>query len=309
MISQTKVESITGFHIEPTNLCTLKCPGCARTRFINQWSQHWKNFSLETDALLNFLDIDLANKQITLCGNYGDPIYHPDLIKIVSEFKIRGANIFLYTNGSYQKPEWWEKLCSLLNHSDKIVFSVDGAPDNFTQYRINADWGSIHTAMKIVARSKCNSTWKYIPFAFNQTDIERTQALSQEIGINEFIVDPSDRFDVWTDHLKPTDVNLLGKRYNNQVEWKQSNKSKVNPTCTNGYEHYISAAGFYSPCCFAADHRFYYKNIFGKNKEHYNINDTTLTKILTSSQVIEFYKTLEDKSVCQFNCPNTTHNE
>lgn len=307
MVSQTKVESITGFHIEPTNLCTLKCPGCARTRFINQWGKHWKNHSLDIDAILNFLDVDLANKQITLCGNYGDPIYHPDLIKMVSEFKTRGSNILIHTNGSYQKSEWWENLCDLLDHHDKIVFSVDGAPDNFTQYRINADWESIHVAMQVVAKSKCNSTWKYIPFVFNQSDIERTRELSQEIGIDDFVVRPSDRFDEQTEYLKPIDIGLLGPRYNQQTTWKQNNKLSVDPLCNNGSEYFISADGFYSPCCYSADHRFYYKNIFGKNKERYDIRNTTLTKILSSDQVIEFYKTLQEKPVCQFNCPNTTH--
>lgn len=307
MALQTKVESIKGFHIEPTNLCTLKCPGCARTRFINQWGKHWKNHSLDTDALLNFLDVDLANKQITLCGNYGDPIYHPDLIKLVSEFKTRNSKILIHTNGSYQKTEWWEQLCDLLDHNDTIVFSVDGTPDNFTQYRINADWKSIHAAMQVVAKSKCISTWKYIPFAFNQSDIEHTRALSQEIGIDDFVVEPSDRFDEQTEYLKPTNVDLLGSRYTNQNSWKQNNKLLVNPSCANKREHFISADGFYSPCCFSADHRFYYKNIFGKNKDQYNIRNTTLTKILSSDQVVEFYKTLEEKSVCQFNCPNTTH--
>ncbi len=76
---------ISGLHIEPTNICTLKCPGCARTRFLDQWPQHWKNHSLDVDQLLKFLDIDLSNLDIVLCGNYGDPIYHPDLIDFVTK--------------------------------------------------------------------------------------------------------------------------------------------------------------------------------------------------------------------------------
>lgn len=307
MLSQTKIESIKGFHIEPTNLCTLKCPGCARTRFINQWGKNWKNHSLDVDTLLNFLDIDLTGKKIKLCGTYGDPIYHPDLISMVVAFKQRGANVSIYTNGSYQKEEWWRLLCSSLDQNDKVVFSVDGAPDNFTKYRINADWESIHSAMKIVAKAQCKTTWKYIPFAFNQDDIERTRVLSQDIGIDNFFVELSDRFDDTTEHLKPTRLDLLGSKYNDQIAWKQGNVSVVNAACGNGKEHYISADGFYSPCCYSADHRFYYKNIFGKNKENYNVNTTTLTKILAASQVVEFYKTLEENPVCQFSCPNTTH--
>ena len=88
---------ITGFHIEPTNICTLKCEGCARTRFIDQWPQHWHNHSLDIDQLLNFLDVDLSTKTIKLCGNYGDPIYHPDFINFVKKNQRNWSNV-VYCN-------------------------------------------------------------------------------------------------------------------------------------------------------------------------------------------------------------------
>jgi organic radical activating enzyme len=104
---------IAGFHIEPTIICTLKCEGCARTRFIDQWPQHWHNHSVDIDQLLRFLDIDLSTKTINLCGNYGDPIYHPDFINLVTGLKSRGAVISITTNGSYKKQQWWEDLVDI----------------------------------------------------------------------------------------------------------------------------------------------------------------------------------------------------
>jgi hypothetical protein len=56
--------NITGFHIEPTNICTLKCAGCARTKFIDQWPQHWKNHSIDIEKLLKFIDIELVGKKL-----------------------------------------------------------------------------------------------------------------------------------------------------------------------------------------------------------------------------------------------------
>jgi organic radical activating enzyme len=299
------IETITGFHIEPTNICTLKCPGCARTRFIEQWPQHWKNHSLDIDQLLNFLDIDLTDKKISLCGNYGDPIYHPDFINFVKKLKARGANLVIITNGSYKTQEWWEELVDNLQPTDQIVFSVDGTPENFTKYRVNADWGSIRVGMDVVAKAQCNSSWKYIPFAFNQTNIEQMEKLSHDIGIRQFLVDFSDRFDEQTQELIP-DQSLIGLRYITQVEWKSDvSKLKINPKCHSGQEHFITAEGYYSPCCFLADHRFYYKTPFGKNKKMYNIGQRTLTEILEQEQTIDFYQTLETQPGCQYNCPNT----
>jgi organic radical activating enzyme len=299
---------VNGFHIEPTNICTLKCSGCARTRFIDQWPQHWKNYSLDVDALLHFLDIDLTDKKIALCGNYGDPIYHPDFISFVKKIKDRGVKLNITTNGSYKKQEWWQELVSNLTSDDTITFSIDGTPENFTQYRTNADWESIKTGMDTVAKSQCNSVWKYIPFAFNQNNIKATEKLSQDIGIKNFRVDFSDRFDEITQNLMP-DLSMIGPRYLAQTQWKSKfnfggvDDNVIDAKCRTGQEHFITADGFYSPCCYQADHRFYYKNIFGKNKKSYNIKNTTLSELLEKPAVIEFYQTLDQQPGCQYSCP------
>jgi MoaA/NifB/PqqE/SkfB family radical SAM enzyme len=295
--------NISGFHIEPTNICTLKCGGCARTRFINQWPQHWRNHSLDIDELLKFIDIDLVGMKFTLCGNYGDPIYHPNFIELITRLKAQGAVVSITTNGSYKTQEWWENLVSNLTSADTIIFSVDGTPENFTQYRVNANWESILIGMQVVAQSVCNSTWKYIPFSFNQNNIEEVKQLSDNIGINHFQVEFSDRFDEKTEFLKPDNM-LLGSRYVNQVQWKSDNLNAiVDPKCNQGQDHFITADGYYSPCCYLADHRFYYKTPFGKNKAQYNIREHTLTKILQQSQTVEFYQTLDQQPGCQYNCP------
>ena len=294
---------IVGFHIEPTNICTLTCAGCARTRFINQWPQHWKNHSLDIDKLLKFIDIDLVGKTIALCGNYGDPIYHPNFIELVINLKSQGAIVSIVTNGSYRKQEWWEELVGNLTSTDSITFSIDGIPRNFIEYRVNADWDSIETGMRVVANSVCNSMWKYIPFSFNQSNIEEARELSDSLGIKNFYLECSDRFDDQTEFLKPTDL-LIGSRYNPQVYWKSNNANlTVNPKCHRGQEHFITADGYYSPCCYLADHRFYYKTPFGKNKSQYNIREHTLSEILQQPQTVKFYQTLDQQPGCQYNCP------
>lgn len=295
---------ILGFHLEPTNICTLKCPGCARTRFINQWPQHWNNHSIDIDQLHKFIDIDLQDKTVSLCGVYGDPIYHPEFHQLLSGLKQRKAHVKITTNGSYKSAAWWNSTVSLLDSNDQIVFSIDGLPENFTKYRINADWDTIHTAMKICAESQCQTIWKYIPFNFNEQDIDTAHSLSEKIGINSFQIEFSDRFDEQTDQFKPTE-EYLGSRYPLQQYWKQNKNHEITPKCADNKNHYISADGFYSPCCYVADHRFYYKTEFGKNKKSYNIADQTLTQILTQPAVVEFYGSLTNIPVCQYNCPAT----
>lgn len=299
---------INGFHIEPTNICTLKCAGCPRTQFIEKWPQHWKNYSLDVDSVLNFLDVDLADKTINLCGNYGDPIYHPDFIELVKRFKQRHGVVSIVTNGSYRTQEWWNNLTQLLEARDTVTFSIDGLPDNFTQYRKNADWTSIELAIKTCVQSACGTVWSYIPFNFNKQHIESARQLALQMGIDQFVVDFSDRYDQFTEHLKPTDIELLGPRYQAMQNWKlQYGISDIRAKCQNGLEHFISASGHYTSCCYTANHNFYYKTVFGKNQKKFNITDQTFSDILKSSELVEFYQTLSAHSVCQYNCPKT-HN-
>lgn len=300
------VNDIQGFHIELTNMCTLKCPGCARTQFIDQWPQHWRNHNLTAEDLFGFLDIDLTDKKINLCGNYGDPIYHPEFLDIVAEFKKRGSILSITTNGSYKTESWWNNLVCLLDKKDSVKFSVDGLPENFDIYRINGDWNSIQVGMKIVADAVCNSIWKYIVFSYNEHDVEKTKKLCKDIGIKNFKLEYSDRYDQKTFHLKPKSTEFIGRRFQSQQNFKNSCSNQVDADClSKKTEHFITADGFYTPCCYTADHRFYYKNEFGKNKKEYSIREYTISEILNRPKVLQFFKELELQPVCQFNCPAT----
>lgn len=295
---------VHGFHIEPTNICTLKCPGCSRTQFIEQWPKHWRNHSLSIDDLMRFIDIDITGIKMNFCGNYGDPIYHPNFVEMVAAVKAKGSIVTIDTNGSYKKKEWWEELCSVLDSKDQIRFGIDGSPSSFTEYRVNADWNSILVGIETCLNNKVKVVWKFIPFAFNQAEIESTRKIAQEIGVDEFLINPSDRYDQITEHLIPLE-NLIGPRKSAQDSVKNNVNLSVSPKCQSGSEHFITADGYYSPCCYVADHRFYYKTQFGKSKNQYSIKDRTFSEIIANGETTKFMDSIstDPHKVCQFNCP------
>jgi hypothetical protein len=281
----------------------LKCPKCPRTEFLSKFGvKNWRNESLNLEHLKTFLDIDLTGKNFLLCGNYGDPIYYSNLILMVQWIKEQSATIHLVTNGSYKSSKWWQELCGLLDENDSIVFSIDGTPENFTQYRKNADWESILNGITVANKSKAVTTWKYIPFSFNEYFIDDIKTYSVELGFDRFLIDPSDRWESETDEFKPK--SFIGPREQKIQLFRSSVKNKIDPLCKNeNNQHYISANGFYMPCCYVGDHRFYFKSEFYKNKEMYDISKTTITNVL--KQTKNFYDTIEQQELtyCSFNCP------
>jgi len=290
-----------GLHIELTNKCTLKCPRCSRTESIEQFPKAWKNKSIDVSALKDFLDVDLTGKQINLCGNYGDPIYHDGLTDMVKFLKANGATINIATNGSYRTAEWWEELAQALTIDDAVTFAIDGTPDNFTRYRINADWASMMEGILVMAKSPARMRWQYILFSYNLDTVDEARQLSEDLGFNEFFTMDSGRWDQGTEWLTPFSDRLSESK----IQRRQGKEIQIDPLCHNGNEHFISADGYYTPCCRIAEHRFYYKTDFYKQKDTYDITKTTLSVLMSADKVVEFIDGVSDLRlpVCQFSCP------
>lgn len=315
------LDQIKGLHIEPTNMCTLKCPRCSRTTFLEQFKiKNWENQNLNLDHFKKFIDIGLDGLGVGLNGNNGDPIYHPNLLDLVSFLKLKGAKIIIHTNGSYKSVEWWKQLNRLLDHNDIVNFSIDGIPDNFTTYRINADWSSIKNGIEVMVSGSAKIIWKYLVFKYNETSIDTARNLSIELGMNDFVTVNSDRW-IENDEFKPStyvkvndesDIGMLdngihiGGRDKAIAVWKEKTVDlDIKPICkiTNSM-HFISATGFYMPCCWTGDHRFYYQSEFYKNKDLYDISKTTLSTLLSKTETINFYNNIEEikPKYCTFNC-------
>lgn len=310
------LDRLRGFHLEPTNICTLKCPRCPRTMFLDSFkNKNWTNANLNLNDLRQFIDIDIKGLIFGINGNYGDPIYYPDLFDLIKYIKKSGGMIKLHTNGSYKSREWWQELAELLDKNDIINFSIDGLPENFTKYRINADWDSISEGIAVLVKSPATIVWKYIVFSYNENDIETARALSKELGMTDFIVNNSDRWED-NDWLKPTkyvdidDKALYNGSFNGNRGklidvWKKDKirDLEIDAVCKNTMSmHFISAQGYYMPCCWVGDHRFYYSSEFYKNKDQYDISKTTMSQVLNTTQ--QFYSNLEINKLkyCTFNC-------
>lgn len=296
-------DSQPGLSIEPTSRCTLGCPRCGRTMLIEKFGKKAMPIvDLDPVLLDNFVDLKLS--EVFMCGNYGDPIYHRNFKELIQVCKKHAKRITIVTNGGHRSKKWWEEIVELFGKNDKIVFSIDGTPENFTKYRINGDWASTLIGINECVNSKAKTMWKYIPFSFNENTIEDARKLSIDLGIDEFYIRTSDRWEK-NDSLRPNNNDLSRQSSDFKEKYKDdrlSNSVALDPDCKTNQFHFINANGYYMPCCMLSDWRFYYKSQWWKNKEKHNIRTTKLSDQITNFN--DFYKKLSivKPDYCVFNC-------
>lgn len=193
-----------------TNRCRLLCYECPRTAIEGRYFTSL--FDLDIEYFKSFLS--KCNPEIIFfCGTWGDPIYARDFVGLCRSLKNQYPNIKLMinTNGTGKTAEWWEELMQVLTDQDIIMFSIDGTPDNFNTYRVNAKWEDLETAVTTCVKHKQKNNkktelhWKYLVFSYNQDTIMSAYELSKSMGFDQFFLQKSlVRTGEGTEWLKPT---------------------------------------------------------------------------------------------------------
>jgi len=254
------------WHIEPTSRCTLECPGCDRTWYKKTF-KHQIIQDIDIQALHKFFSSNnFTASKITLCGNNGDPIYHPEFENLVSMLKSQKHKLSIHTNGSAKTSKFWHSVCSKLDKNDRIVFAVDGLQDTNHLYRKNSNWHQIMEAIQIATSYDFRTEWQFIVFATNQHQIEEAKNLSKKLKMDHFRLVKSDR---WIDEslheFMPTD-QYINEKYALKKNTVNNNttKKQMSPKCLTNQDIFIDSQGNIFPCCYSATYRFRQKNPFGK---------------------------------------------
>lgn len=314
------------WHIEPSSICTLKCPRCPRTEV----PESLLNRQLTLDFFKNQIGVDVARKikKITFCGNDGDPIYCKDLVEICIWFKILNPkiNIVIITNGSHKPADWWQYLAKTLNEHDEVHWSLDGwdQPSN-EQYRVNSNWTSIIQGIDTFRQyNKTTYTvWASIAFSFNETHLVHQKTMAIAYGFDSYQLTKSTKFGSKypaygkDDPLEPEDKSLLaqGYRFERQTtaltskikpgnELKQiflqraQNLKEYSGICLIGNKGvFLNSQGEFYPCCWTA-------NRYEHNKDwqhKFNLNTRTFEDVINdpfwSGDFLKF-----DSLECQTKC-------
>jgi MoaA/NifB/PqqE/SkfB family radical SAM enzyme len=190
-------ETIEELHVETTNKCNAACPMCDRNIFggIDKPGKGFSEWSLED---IDSVFTGLPNlKFVYFCGTHGDPLASKHIFEAIHAVKKLGARIEMFTNGSLKTQNWWHKLISILDERDRITFGVDGLETNHL-YRQNTDINKIVSHMKIATASKVKVRWDFLAFKHNEHELENCKKFAKEIGVTNFRVRRTARFDLYS---------------------------------------------------------------------------------------------------------------
>ena len=264
------------FHVETTNRCTLQCPACPRTVWNQLVGRPVKKADLNLDDFKHFIDCKAGEKieYFSLCGDYGDVIYYPDLFKMLRVFRNKGFRI--HTNGSHKSVKWWQDLNSLLTTDDTVIFAIDGLGKDNEKYRINADWESITAGIDVLASGPAKLKCQTLIFDYNIDKLGQIQAWAENKGMEWFSLKTM-RFGLDKGIVPKNKENTLTQELYME-EYEQKKPIEINPRCLEA--SIVTAEGYFMPCDWIRNPLTFYKSELYLNKikwvDKLKISDITL---------------------------------
>ena len=300
--------------IELTNYCNAACPGCERN-FIERNSITDKDFILNKNHLSLSLIKNTFKKgkwnnldKIFFCGNVDEPTTNPELIDIIKYFETITDNelrIVISTNGGSRSETFWSELGKLSNAwKGKIytMFCIDGLEDTNHLYRKNVKWKKVKNNWRTYINSGGNAYWQFIPFAWNNDQIDIAKQMSIDEGFVKFFVKENYH------ENKRVDYHVKGQVVKKKIKIEHNNvpKCKALPGNGSGHMHpthggfFITALGYITPCCWYGtyDNLTYLWEKSNIDKKYHNINYYSLKEIFEGPM----YKWMEDNMASQKVC-------
>lgn len=239
-------KNIKQMHLEPSSLCNAECPVCNRRLNGGPKNPVMTERCITLDEFKEWFPVDFLKQleQLTLCGNYGDPMTSPYLIEIISYFREINstASISMNTNASGRDKKFWEDLSEIMGERGRVVFSVDGLEDTNHLYRKGTNWEKIMNAMtsfigtgksSVPWIGKATATWEFLVFEHNQHQVAEARKLSEEIGFDEFYAKKAMGFNNVTSETVRDYIDVLDndgrldyKIYAPDNEWKNESMFK-----------------------------------------------------------------------------------
>ncbi|MBU0755052.1 MAG: radical SAM protein, partial [Planctomycetes bacterium] len=269
MIHQTDYAAGYPYHaiIDPTNMCTLKCPFCpAGNGGLKQprGKMSYERFKTAVDLLGPYLfELSLYN--------WGEPFLNKrifEMIRYAKQYQIRTG---ISSNLNHFSREKAEDLVE--SGLDELIVSVDGiSPATYSKYRVGGDFHKVIRNLYEIAQAKKRLgkttpfvIYQFLVFRHNEHEIPGVEAVGRKAGADQVKVIPA-----WISDPDWIPDNDRYSRYKNKADSASGDKKRdveiKKPAQVSCHWLWNSIVinwdGSVHPCCSHHDKALGFGNIF-----------------------------------------------
>lgn len=183
------VKQVTNLQIDITSHCNARCGACVRNKDGDETKEELvlEHFDMEVWERLAKEDTHgWFIGDLTLNGNWGDPMMHPKLVEMLTIWTQYHpeSSLYLHTNGSMRTVKFWEDLAiacrRFTNHL--VVFAVDGLEDTHSIYRRKTNFNKIIENIKAFTSNNGRANVTMTLFEHNKHQVKQVEEIAKSTG-------------------------------------------------------------------------------------------------------------------------------
>lgn len=171
--------------IDPTNICQLRCPLCPTG--LGQPGRQ-KGY-MDLRLFKRIIDKVKPYTFHVFLHNWGEPLFHKDLIQMIKYAHHANIGTTLSTNLNHSLSE---QSAEALIHSglETLVVSLDGTTQEaYEKYRVGGNISKViqNVEMLVQKRQKAKSPyleWQFLVNKYNEHQIEEAKAMAKDLGVD-----------------------------------------------------------------------------------------------------------------------------
>ena len=175
------------FDISITSYCQAFCAGCQRNIGSGIKNDQLVEEHMTYQKFCKIMDqLDqLSIAEIQFCGEFGDPMMHPDIEKFIDRTVKTNNKLLINTNGGLRQPKWYDHIAKKYSDkSIKIEWAIDGTDhDTNWKYRKGVNWGRAMENMISWKNAGGHGVWSFLIFEWNYHQIPKAIEMANDIGI------------------------------------------------------------------------------------------------------------------------------
>ena len=164
-------------NLDISNKCSLQCSLCQRqTSYLDEG----KTVPGHDMPLSEFKIISDHFKEIAFCGQYSDPIHHPQFIDFLKICCEKDIETYVHVASTARSKSWFIEAFNA-NPKAFWIFGIDGLPNQSHVYRINQDGEKLFDIM-LESRNHLEKKpcWQYIIFKYNENHIHEAKKMAKD---------------------------------------------------------------------------------------------------------------------------------